>query len=111
MAAEVFRFVSRSRTCREKREKGKEWWRREGGEGLGFLRGSEGNQKIRRRGSRGSGWRGPWKGVTHLAWYKERAFPARSRKVRCPVAEKGVDPGETATHFYFCFSKDQKEER
>jgi hypothetical protein len=32
LATEVFRFVSGSRTCREKREKGKEWWRREGGE-------------------------------------------------------------------------------
>jgi hypothetical protein len=55
-------------------------------------------------------------GVTLLACSpgekdKERTFPARSRKVGCSVAEKGVDRGETATQLYFSFSKDQKEER
>jgi hypothetical protein len=55
-------------------------------------------------------------GVTYLTCSpgeedKERTFPARSREVGCPVAEKGVDRGETATQFYFSFSKDQKEER
>jgi hypothetical protein len=57
------------------------------------------------------------KSVTHKACLVEDddrgaslSCSVKKEKVRCPVAEKGVDSGETATHFCFSFSKDQKEE-
>jgi hypothetical protein len=93
---------------------------RTGGRGARVSRGSE-VLKIRRgegsRAWRARRWSCREKEVTHKACLVEDedrgaslSCSANKEKVRCPVTQKGVDSGETATHFCSSFSKDQKEE-